>query len=179
MLNCPKCGEEVSPEMKFCPRCGASLAAARPSTFQVREKVPKGPDVLGLASAGVILIILALTYLRNPIVPSVIIDYLESMGNQGAFIKPPSILLNAAIFFLYAVGLWGIVQAGLRLVFQRSVGKALGDLVGAFFSFFLAFLLARYDVNVFTGRMTLAFFIIGLGLLVIANAIVHFAFPER
>ncbi len=30
MVNCPKCGAEVSEDMAFCPKCGASLQAGRP-----------------------------------------------------------------------------------------------------------------------------------------------------
>jgi len=177
-MKCPTCGEEVNTQMKFCPKCGAPLGmTAQPSTVGVKEKRPE-QDVLGLASVGVILILIALTYIRNPISPSVIIDYFEIMGNKGTFIKPPPIFFDAGVFFLYAVGVWGIVLSGLRMIFQRSTRKSLGDLVGAFFSFFLAFILTQYANNVFSGHLALAYFVIGVGLLVIINAILHFAIPR-
>jgi len=178
-MKCPKCGEEVNTQMKFCPKCGASLGlTAQPSTVRVREKRPE-QDALGLLSVGVILILIALTYIRNPVSPSELIAYFESMGNKGTFIKPPPIFFDAAVFFLYAVGVWGIVLSGLRMVFQRNIRKSLGDLVGALFSFFLAFILTQYASNVFSERLALAYFVMGAGLLVIINALLHFATSRK
>lgn len=166
--------------MKFCPKCGTALdTTAKPPKTKVAEKGPKRPDILGFVSAGVILIIIAITYIRNPIAPSVIIGYFESMGNQGMFIKPPLILFDAAIFFFYATGVWGIILSALRIVLERNARKAFGDLVGGFFSFFCAFLSTNYAADVFAGRITLAYFLVGIGLLAIVNAIAYFAFPKR
>jgi len=176
-LNCPECGAETSPEMKFCPKCGAAIGAVpQPIKPRIRER---GPDIIGLVSAGAILIIIGLAYVRNPIDPSVITDYFQRMGTQRTFIKPPSVLFDAAIFLFYAVGVWSIVLSGLRIIFQRSVRNALGDLIGGFFSFFVAFLLTSYAEGVFTGRVTLAYFVIAIGVLVILNAALDFALKER
>ena len=161
--------------MKFCSKCGAALGpTAKPPATRIAERGPRRPDILGFVSAGVIIIIMALAYIRNPIAPSVIIDYFESMGNQGTFLKPPLILLDAAIFFFYATGVWGIILSALRIVLERNARKAFGDLVGGFFSFFCAFLLTNYAADVFAGRITLAYFVVGIGLLVIVNAIAYF-----
>jgi len=179
-LNCPKCGEEVNSEMKFCPKCGAQLGVSiKPSASKIRERSREVGDILRVVSAGVILTVIGLTYIRYPVHPSVIIGYFESMGNRGTFIKPPLILLSAAVFFFCAVGVWGIALSALRIVFQRSVAKALGDLIGGFFSFFLAFLLTSYATDVFSVRTALAYFVVAIGLLVIVKAIIHFAFREK
>jgi len=180
MPHCPTCGKEVSEKDKFCPKCGADLSIpTQPSPARVGEQIPTGPDALGLLSAGVILIVIASTYIKNPINPSVVINYFESMGKQGTFLKPPPILTDAAVFFLYAAGVWGIVLSGLRIVFERSARKALGDLTGGFFSFFLAYLLTKYAAGILTGRLALGYFVIAIGLLVIVNALVHLAFREK
>jgi len=181
-LKCPKCGFEVGEDAKFCPKCGTALGVdVQPPIGRIREKGPKGPDILGAISAGVVLIIIALTYIVyiEKIDPTIIIEYFEGMAEQGTLRKPPLILFDPAIFFLYAVGVWGIVLSALRIILQRSARKALGDLIGGFFSFFLAFLLTNYAADLFTGRTTLAYFIIAIGLLVIVNTIIHFVFPER
>ena len=199
MVYCTKCGAKNEDDAKDCVECGAPLQITpersylsrerrmenecfglpRPSTARIRERRPKGPDILGFVSAGVILIIIALTYIRYPIAPSTIIDYFQNMADQGTFIKPPLILFDPAIFFLYAVGVWGIVLSGLRIIFQRSVRKALGDLIGGFFSFFCAFLVTNYAADAFTGRTTLAYFVIAIGFLIVVNSIVYFVFPEK
>jgi len=134
---------------------------------------------LSAISAGVILIILATTYLMHPVPLSVVIDYFKSMEVHRAFIKPPLILLDLVIFFFNAVGVWQLVLSGLRIVFRHSVRRALEDVTGAFFSFFIAFLLTNYAIDVFTWQTALGYFIIGIGALVIINGIIHFAFPRR
>lgn len=129
-----------------------------------------------------ILILFAVTYMSYPISASTMIEYFKGMGQQGVFIKPPSILLDASIFFFYASGGWGIVLSGLRIVFERSVKKASSDLIGAFFSIFLALLTTNYAADVVTARTTLAFFVIGLGSIVIVTSVVHVVFyrkPQR
>ena len=177
---CPKCGTQVTPDMKFCANCGTPLGVSgRPPSARIREGRAKMPDILGFASVGVILILLALTYIRHPINASAMIDYLGNMGRQGVFIKPPLILLDAVIFFFYAAGVWGIILSGLRIVLERDMSKALSDLVGGFFSLLLAYLATNYRADIFTGRTTLAYFIVGIGLVVIVNAVIYFAFPRK
>ncbi len=39
MVQCPKCGNELPPEAKFCPRCGASLETAAAYVAPVGPKV--------------------------------------------------------------------------------------------------------------------------------------------
>jgi len=134
---------------------------------------------LSAISAGVILIILATTYLMHPIPPSLVIDYFRDMEIHRAFIKPPLILLDLVIFFFNAVGVWQLVLSGLRIVFRHSVRRALEDVAGAIFSFFIAFLLTNYAIDFFTWQTTLGYFIMGIGVLVIINGIIHFAFPRR
>ena len=176
---CPECGEEVSYKMKFCPKCGVSLVTVQPKAPRIEEKKCKRVDILGAISAGIILIIFVVTYIKYPINPSIIIEYFESMTEQRAFIKPPSTFFDPAIFFLYAAGVWGIVLSGLRILFQRSARKALGDLIGGFFSFFLAYLLTNYAADVYSGRTTLAYFVMSIGLLIGANSIVLFALTKK
>jgi len=136
---------------------------------------------LDAISAGVILIILAVIYLiyEPNINFSSIIDYFKMMGNLKTFIKPPLFIFDPAIFFFNAVGLWSIILSALRIVIQRSVVKAIGDVTGAFFSFFIAFLLTNYAADIYTWQTTLAYFIIGIGILVIVNGVIYFVLPER
>jgi len=172
LTRCPECGEEVSNEMKFCPKCGTALGGMHKGGIE-------RPDTLGAISAGMILIIIAVTFIRYPIEPSIIVNYFENMADRGTFIKPPLILFDPIIFFFSAVGLWAIVLSGLRIILQRSERKAIGDLIGGVYSFFCAFLLTNYAADVFTWQRTLAYFIIAAGALVIINAITRFAFPKR
>ena len=179
MSACPKCGGEVSAEMEFCPKCGASLhITAHPSTEKKWINGDKESNVLTLLSLGVILIVLALTYMLFPIDFSTVITYFKAMANQGIVLKPPPRLLKPVIFFLNAIGIWTLVLAGLYLVVWRRLKKVIENLVGGLFIFVFAFLVNSYSTDVFTGRITLAYLAIAVGSLVIVNVLIHFAFPE-
>jgi hypothetical protein len=186
MPYCPRCGREVSNEISFCPQCGATLGATtQPATSRIRvtvpfrANIPRSSDLLGVISVGAFLVLVGLTWYRYSIDPSMISNYIQKMTDKKGFIKPPMALLDPMIFFLYAVGVWEIVLSGLRIVLEKRVRKALGDLFGCFFSFFCAFLLTNYAANVFTEQIMGAYFIIAIGLLIIANAIVSLVFPEK
>lgn len=186
MPYCPRCGKEVSNEIKFCPQCGGALdATAQPEGSEinvrvpVRANIPQRTDLLGLVSAGIILVILGFTYFRYTIDFSVITNYIQNMANSKVFVKPPLVLIDPMIFFFYAVGVWGIILSGLRVFLEKSVRKALSDLFGCFFAFFCAFLLSNYAANVLTTRMVGAYFIIAIGLLIAANALVSLALREK
>lgn len=180
MSYCRKCGTEISTEMKFCSKCGASLQVpVQPSTLREPMKDVKKSNVLNAISVGAILIILAVTYLRYPIDASIISDYFESMGSQGIFIKPPSILFDLVIFFLSALGVWTITFSGLRVIIQKTVKASLTDFFGGLFCLFIAFLISNYANDVLTERMTLAYIVITLGFLVILNTIIRFAFSKK
>jgi len=186
MPYCPRCGKEVSNEISFCPQCGTALGATIQSntsrmlvTVPVRANIPRRPDLLGLISAGAVLILVGLTWYRYAIDHSMISNYIQKMADKNVFIKPPLALLDPIIFFFYAVGVWGIVLSGLRLVLEKNLRKAFGDLFGCFFSFFCAFLLTNYAANVFTEQIVGAYFMVAIGLLIAANAIVSLVFREK
>jgi len=136
-------------------------------------------DYLGGISAGVILIILAVTYFIYPFDFHLITNYFGSMIALQRYIKPPASLLMTASFFLNFVGVWSVVLAGLRLAIQKSIRKSIGDLAGAAFDFFLAFLLISYAENVITTEKVFEYFIIGALLLVVANIVTQFVFQRE
>jgi len=63
--HCTECGKEVADETRFCDNCGASLKSAQSAadgiqnTLPVNQKISERQDLLGLVSAGVILILVA------------------------------------------------------------------------------------------------------------------------
>jgi hypothetical protein len=177
---CQKCGAEVIPNVKFCSTCGASVnTTVSPLHTRTRENRSRHPDVLGLVSAGVILIILALTYIQYPVEPSAVISYIQRMVEQKVLIKPSPLLFDSVIFFVYAAGVWSIILSALRVLVQRLVQQALRDLVGGFFAFVVVHLLINYADDVTTGRMTLAYFIVAIGILIIVNTLIYFTIPKR
>jgi len=186
MPYCPRCGKEVINKISFCPQCGGALGATTQldtsriqETVPIRSSVSKGLDLLGLISAGVIIILVGLTYYRYMIDLSMISNYIQNMADKKVFIKPPLALLNPMIFFFNAVGVWGIVLSGLRIALEKNIRKAMGNFCGCLFSFFCAFLLTNYAANVFTEQIVGAYFFIAVGLLIVANVVISLIFPEK
>jgi len=183
--HCTECGKEVADETRFCDNCGASLKSAQSAadgiqnTLPVNQKISERQDLLGLVSAGVILILVGITYQRYPIDLTVIRDYIQNMASSGIFVRPPQVLFDPMIFFLYAVGLWGIVLTVLRIVVDRNVGKAAQDFCGCLFAFFCIFLLTNYATGVFTERVLAAYFVVAIGVLIVANAVVTILSPKH
>ncbi len=178
---CPRCGGKVEPEMKFCPRCGTSLKIISTVTAPRIEKAPqpKQSEVLSLVSAGVFFMVLGLAYVLNPFDISLLTNYLQTMARLKVFIKPPQVLLDGAIFFFTALGIWGVILSGLRVLVEKKPKKAVSDLFGGLFSFYIAFLLLNYATNVFSAKEAFAFFIMGIGILIVANAILRFIIGEK
>jgi hypothetical protein len=142
------------------------------------RRSPAG-DLLGVLSLGVVLILFAVTYLRYPATLAALIEYVETMAALKTYVKPPQLLLDAASFLFYAAGLWGLTLAALRLVLQRSVERAVSDLTGAVFALVVAYLATGYAADRYTGRTTVAYFIIAAGVLVIVNAVIQFQSRRR
>jgi hypothetical protein len=118
-----------------------------------------------------------LTFLRYPNSFNVLGDYFRSMGDLGAFIRPPWVILEAASFFFASIGLWSFVMAVLRLLVQRSARRALNDVVGGLFSLYVAFVVSSYAAVRIGGVGALALVVVGLGALVIVHGIIAVALP--
>jgi len=194
MVKCSSCGKENEDNATFCTNCGARLqgsADSQRAEASSSERSPEwsgskpslrhheGEGFLGAVSAGVILIILAMTYLRYPNVFSAFVGYIRAWEFAHGFVKPPPVLVEPGIFFLEAVAVWSLVLAVLRIIVQRSARKAVGELAGALFCLFVAFLLIEYISDVYAGRTVLAYLVIGVGFVVVVNALATFAFPGR
>ena len=195
MVRCSSCGSDNVEGALYCTNCGVRLQlgadstrAAAPASERSSEQSRSRPsdrhrreetDFLGVLTVGVILIILAMTYLRYPGVISAFDSYMRSLGGARGFVKPPRILIEPWVFFFEAIALWTFILAVLRIVLQRSLRRAVGDAVGALFSLFVAFLLTNYADAAYSGRIVLAYFVIGVGLIVVVNALTSFAFPDR
>lgn len=180
-MICPFCNDPIHEDMLFCPNCGGALPkqvpALPPSSTPSRRK--RRTDILGGLSAGVVLIILAISYLRYPVAPETVTSYIQRLATQSVFLKPPIIILNFGIFFFYASGAWRLVLSTLRLVVQHNIRQTLTDLLGALFSIYCGFLLTNYLEDVVTSQGAFAYFIVGIGVLIVGNAVVYLAFKER
>ena len=193
MVKCSSCGAENKDDATFCTKCGVRLQGSlgsqgveASSSEQAKRlgskpslRYHEGEGFLGAVSAGVILIILAITYLRYPGVFSAFVGYIRAWEFARGFVKPPPVLVEPGIFFFESVAVWSLVLAVLRMIVQRSARRAVGEVAGALFCLFVAFLLTEYTSDIYAGRTVLAYLVIGVGLVVVANALASAAFPDR
>ncbi len=168
MVICERCGKQNTEDAVYCSSCGAWLERVADSHYHVAS------DYLGGISAGVVLIALAVTYFMYPFDFHLISNYLGNMIALQRYIKPPVSLLVTASFFFNVVGAWSVVLAGLRLTIQKSIRRSIGDLAGAAFDFFLAFLLYSYAENVLTTANVFEYFLVGAISLVVVNIVSQF-----
>lgn len=150
---------------------------AAPRRPRVIER--EGTDIVGLLSAGAILIILAVDYILNPVSPSTILDWIERMGNLNMFLKPPMALLTFFEYFFYAVAVWSILVAAIRVMMGMPWRRITGDIAGALFTFLLAFLIGRYAANAISVTSLVAYVVIGVGFVIILQSAVNYALRER
>lgn len=178
-MICPSCNDPIREDMLFCPNCGTAQPKQVPATPSPRPRPKRRTDILGALSAGVVLILLAISYLQYPVALETVTSYIQRLTTQRVFLKPPTIILNFSIFFFYASGTWGLVLSALRLIVQRNIRQTLTDLLGAVFSIYCGFLLTNYLEDVVTSQSAFAYFIVGIGILIVGNAIIYLTFKER
>jgi hypothetical protein len=177
MQYCQKCGEKLADDARFCTKCGAPVIRSeqpvnrRVVREEIRQKVRHEPDILGAVSAGGFLIILALAWLSYPNILSLIIDYFQGFQTPTGFVWPSYGLGQPIMFILNLSGVWGLIIAGLRLVLMHSPGRAVNDVAGALFSFYLAYVLSQYYQGIVTANNLVPLFLVGLGILIIVNVI--------
>ena len=83
-------------------------------------------------SFGVMLIIVAVTWMYYAWLPSEILAYLRSFETFGRPVAPPTILFEPAIFFTYVLGAWLLVLAAIRTL-ARVRGVSGNATSGVFF----------------------------------------------
>jgi hypothetical protein len=184
MRYCNNCGKEIPQDAVYCPECGSSIAVgASPRTWwnrnSERNRYGRENDWWGLVTAIGFLVIIGLTIAAYPDVFSRVIRYLESFGTYGHPVLPPYYLGQVMIYLLNLSGVWGIIAAALRFVLTGSASRAARDGVGAIFSLCTASILTRFYEGFFNGWGLVGMWIVGLVILIIADALITFFVPRR
>ncbi len=186
-MYCHRCGKELAPGADYCHSCGARVGEYSPAEWwwtwrrerwERRDWEPVDA-VWGAVSAVGFLIIFGLTIARYPDVFTLVVRYFESWQAYNHPVLPPHALGQVMVFFFTACGIWGLASAGARLAFTGRLRRPLRDVVGALFSFYIAFVLSQfYDKTISGVELVLAFFV-GLAVLVIVDAMISFFIPRR
>ena len=143
------------------------------TTFETERM--RRPDFYWVVPLGGFLIIVGLTLSQYPDIFSMVGDYFRVLSETGKASMPPLRLGEAIIFFFTVAGAWGLFAAALRFVFGHSGSRAVGDIMGSFFAFLIAYPVYSYYHAGLSAAAILPLIIVGLGVVVIVNAIASHA----
>lgn len=125
------------------------------------------------------LVIVALTISAYPDVFTRIINYLESFGRYGYPVLPSYNVGQVMIYFLNLSGIWGLIAAALRFFLTGYRSRAARDGVGALFSLYTANLLTQFYAGAFRGSGLVGLWVVGLVVVIVADALITFFVPRR
>lgn len=189
-MYCQSCGKELTAGAAYCASCGAKVGAPVPPAFwwgwrkwewerkPWRDWEPADPAWGAVRAVG-FLIILGMTIVYYPDVFVLFFRYLGSWGSYGYPVLPPRALGEVIIFLFTASGAWGVVSAGLRLVFSNRLRETVRDVVGGLFSLYVAFIFTQFYAGTIHGTGLVLAFFLGLAAMVLVNAVAAHALPRR
>jgi len=134
---------------------------------------PELESRFGAVSFGAFLIIVAVTWMYHPRLPSEILAYFRSFETFGHPVAPPPILFKPAIFFAYVLGIWLLVLAAIRAV--AHVRGASSDATGGVFFVFCGYLLGLYAQGRIATGTIIPVLIILVGILITVSSLVKAA----
>ena len=138
---------------------------------QERLRPSQRADIFWVVPLGGLFIIFGLTLAVYPDVFQRTWSYFRLLAVNGRPLLPPYSLGQVIMFFFNVAGVWGLVSAGLRFVFGHPASKAVGDVMGGFFAFFLAYILSLYYRGEIAGISLIPLAVVGLGIVIVVNAI--------
>ena len=186
-MYCPQCGKELPDDAAFCDRCGHKMGEPVPPVppfggrwehrFERRmerlerfDRWDRGSDYLDGVGFGVFLIAIAWVYLQYPWVWDELLTWFRGWVNGPTIL--PVILTQPIFLFFVIMGVWGILEGGLRMASGR-VMRGLGNVVGALGSFAIAYMIQLYGQGAISGNALLPGFIIIIGASIVLSAIVN------
>jgi len=186
MKYCHNCGKEIPQGADYCPECGYHIAYVSPARNwwnwnwnYDRNRYRRDNDWWGLVTALGFLVVIGLTIAAYPDAFSRLIKYLESFATYGHPVLPSYNLGQVLIYLFNLSGIWGLIAAALRFFVTGSASRAARDGVGAIFSLYTASILTRFYAGFFNGWGLVGMWIVGLVILIIADALITFFVPRR
>ncbi len=185
-MYCPKCGKVLAPDAAYCHNCGARVGGPSPMgkqewDWERRWRRDRGATDgwWGAVNAFGFLLIIGLTISQYPNVFTLISRYFESWGTLGYPVLPGHALGQVVIYFFTVSGVWGLVSAGLRFAFTNSLSRPMRGIVGALFALYIANAFSQFYAGTIRGTALALTFFVGLGVVIIANALIAYYVPRR
>jgi len=176
---CMMCGARMKPETPPAPVAAPPIPAAAPPTPPAPEAPrpwwegrppwhapPAPPDLIGLLSFGMFLLIVAVVWASNPLVFSQFISWIGDIARAATLPRPPDPLIwSAALLFGLGAGS-GYFTAVLRASVVRQRWRAVGDVLSATATLVFAVLLSAYANHVLSGWAVIALEVATVGFLI-------------
>jgi hypothetical protein len=186
LIHCGTCGTEVPNDAAYCPNCGSkiSLASSRSDwnwRWNKRDYYShrREDDWWGLVTAAGFFIVIGLTIAAYPDVFNRVVNYFQSFETYGHPVLPSYNLWQVLIYFFNLSGIWGLIAAALRFFITSSGSRAARDGVGALFSLYTANILTQFYSGAFGGWALVGMWIVGLVVVIVADALITFFVPRR
>ena len=130
---------------------------------------------IGVISFGVFLILVAVTWLNYPTLPSEIRLLSEDLR---IYYRPVGLylgLLGAFGFFGVSFGVWLLIIAAARAVFRQGLCRILADASGGVFFAGCGYVSMKYAQGAIPRDIVLPLFIVVIGVIVVINGVVRFS----
>ena len=176
MPKCKKCGEEIKENDWFCKSCGISVKDDVAEHHRVRYNRERdlcfgreepGRDPLGIVNFGLFLLIVGVVFSYNSSIIQNFVSWIQSLANQGTFVRPPISLISSASLFFGGLGVANLFVAVLRLMIDKVWRRILSDLLSGVGLLSFAYLINLYGEHLIAWTQVLAFGAIIFGILVI------------
>lgn len=148
------------------PETAPPPAAPPPAPAPPWSRHRRRPDILGPIGFGAGLVVLGVVLAANPSLPGQLGQWLQQIGSQGPFHRPPDGVIWSASFLFSLGGVVGLGFAFLRLVVERRPWRAFLGVMGA-----LAIIGFGVLLYLYAGRSISAMAVIG-GVVVMAGALI-------
>ena len=130
---------------------------------------------IGVISFGVFLILVAITWLNYPTLPSEIRLLLEDLRTYSRPVGQYPRISEAFGFFGVAFGVWLLIVAGMRVAFRQGLRRILADASGGIFFAGCGYVSMKYSQGAIPGEMVLPLFIVVIGVIIVVNGLIRFS----
>gem|GEM_PF-216091 len=154
---------------------------ARSTPAVDRRSAPRprrGGDPLSGVNVGVVLIIIATSFILHPGIFSETIAWLEGWGEAGPTMIP-SPLIGPLFWLLSALGVWNLVLAGIRVASGINRRESISDAFGGALLLTVAFLFREYASGLISLAILLPALVIAIGAAVLLGSAVSYLLHGR
>ena len=142
--------------------------------WHVPPQPPHVPDIAGLFSFAMFLMIVAVVFALNPLVFQQFFEWVGQFGRTAGVPRPPEALIGSAALLFAVGGVSGFVAAGLRFFVVNQRWRALGDVLSGTASLALGFLLSAYGNRALSGWAVIALEVAVVALLIFLYVLLSF-----